>query len=246
MQASYAKAAFVEKAFGLEGDVVVRWTVGVSFSVAEHVALHVVPPADPNDAPRVLHVERCDARPGEETARVHFAELSDPRAAELLAGRWLLASCADIEACEGACDCGSALSPSPDGVDEAPLTTAGPSASVVGCEVYDERWGLLGRVKETIETPANEVWVVDGPLDEVLVPVVGQCCRTTAPDANGRLFTHLIDGLVDEGRAAAAGVPAETPAAALASTALAADTPSPLALDEGAQQDTPADEGRRP
>ncbi len=107
----FATAAFVEKALGLEGDVVVRRAAGVSFHALAQAELHVVPPADPNDAPRVLHVARIDGADaaggsapgvgeacaaGEEqeprTARVGFAEVDGVGVAKLLAGRRLLAA----------------------------------------------------------------------------------------------------------------------------------------------------------
>jgi hypothetical protein len=116
----FATAAFVEKAFGLEGDVVVRRAAGVSFSALAQVRLHVVPPADPNDAPRVLHVAHIEGvnaagamgaadgetvraageEPEPRTARVGFAEVGDVGVAKLLAGRRLLAAREEF-ACAG-------------------------------------------------------------------------------------------------------------------------------------------------
>ncbi len=251
----FAAVAFVEKAFGLEGDVVVRRAAGVSFSVVAQLELHVVPPADPNEAPRVLHVASidgadvaaagaapgaagaagapgtagaggeggadvagADAAAGEEagprTARLRFAEVDGVDVAQTLAGRRLLASQAEIARAGGAVpvgdderggrgaacvndaarggDAGSAFDASGDAPALAPR-------GVLGCTVCDERYGELGELAETISTPANEVWVVRGAYGEVLVPVVDECVASVVPDADGRLFTHVIDGIVDEG-----------------------------------------------
>jgi 16S rRNA processing protein RimM len=42
----------------------------------------------------------------------------------------------------------------------------------VGLRVTDVERGLLGEVVELIVTGANDVWVVDGPYGEVLLPVI--------------------------------------------------------------------------
>ena len=41
-----------------------------------------------------------------------------------------------------------------------------------GLAVTDVRRGLLGEVVEVIVTGANDVWVLEGPLGEVLLPVI--------------------------------------------------------------------------
>ena len=63
---------------------------------------------------------------------------------ELLVGRYLLAS-----------------------VDELP-------DRLVGREVVDAATGATGAIAEVMRCPANDVWVVRGPLGEVLLPVVDE------------------------------------------------------------------------
>ncbi len=238
----HATAAFVEKAFGLEGDVVVRRAAGVSFSVLAHVPLHVVPPADPNEAPRVLHVASVDgvdaaelrraarveeggrqakggegARPAGEdleprTARVRFVEVDDAGTAKVLAGRRLLAAQEELRGfgvdagagggSDSVAASGAAAGSGGAGSGGAAPVSPNGTCDVLGCEVCDERYGVLGVVRETISTPANDVWVVEGRYGEVLVPVVGECVAGAVPDDARRLFTHVIDGIVDEGGAA--------------------------------------------
>ena len=62
-------------------------------------------------------------------------------------------------------------------------------------EVVDERYGPLGRISEIIETPANDVWSVEGSYGEVLIPVV-EAALEAIPD-DGPIRTHIMDGLVD-------------------------------------------------
>lgn len=238
----FATAAFVEKAFGLEGDVVVRRAAGVSFYALAQVELHVVPPADPNEAPRVLHAvcidgadaadvagagqgegaHAADAEPEAKTARVRFAEVDDVGVAKLLSGRRLLAAHEELARAGwvagdvvAAAASGGLPAKSPDapavgpsasaGIRAAAFTAASASGvlapdlrSAIGCMVRDERYGELGKVVETIATPANDVWVVRGLRGEVLVPVVDECVASCVPDEAGVLFTHVIDGIVDE------------------------------------------------
>ena len=62
-------------------------------------------------------------------------------------------------------------------------------------EVVDERYGSLGRITEIIETPANDVWCVEGgPYGEVLIPVVEEAVEWIPFE--GPIETHIMDGLI--------------------------------------------------
>ena len=203
----------------------------------------MVPPADPNEAPRVLHAvcidgadaadvagagqgegaHAADAEPEAKTARVRFAEVDDVGVAKLLSGRRLLA--AHEELARAGWVAGGVVAAAANGglpAESPDVPGAGPGASAaaraaafttsraasgvlapdlrsaIGCMVRDERYGELGKVVETIATPANDVWVVRGLRGEVLVPVVDECVASCVPDEAGVLFTHVIDGIVDE------------------------------------------------
>ncbi len=66
LQSPYSNIAFIEKAIGLNGDVVMSLSDDISFftpaliSALAACKLHVVPPPDPNEAPRTLHVSSIE------------------------------------------------------------------------------------------------------------------------------------------------------------------------------------------
>ena len=62
-------------------------------------------------------------------------------------------------------------------------------------EVVDNLLGYLGTISEVMVGPANDVWVIDGPFGEVLVPVVDEVV-VEVPDA-GPIIVSVPSGLVD-------------------------------------------------
>ena len=66
LQSPYANIAFIEKSIGLNGDVVMSLADSISFFVSNVLnvfatcKLHVVPPPDPNELPRILHVAKIE------------------------------------------------------------------------------------------------------------------------------------------------------------------------------------------
>lgn len=68
---------------------------------------------------------------------------------------------------------------------------------LLGRTVRDRARGELGTITEVMAGPANDVWVVEGALGEVLVPVVDAYIVALPP--NGAITVDLPDGLVDDG-----------------------------------------------
>lgn len=66
---------------------------------------------------------------------------------------------------------------------------------VVGWRVVAEVEGDLGEIVEIIETGANEVWVVEGPLGEVLLPVIDDVVLEF-DDEHETIRVRLLDGLL--------------------------------------------------
>lgn len=67
---------------------------------------------------------------------------------------------------------------------------------LLGREVIDERHGSLGYIQELMETPANDVWVVDGsPHGEVLIPVIEDVVAQIP--AEGPIAVRIMDGLLN-------------------------------------------------
>lgn len=69
--------------------------------------------------------------------------------------------------------------------------------ALFGREVADESLGFLGTIEEVMVGPANDVWVVEGPFGEVLVPVVDDVVLEV-PDT-GVIRVRVPSGLVDGG-----------------------------------------------
>jgi 16S rRNA processing protein RimM len=86
---------------------------------------------------------------------------------------------------------------------EVPVAEAGPPPrgefywhQVIGLEVRDamsdERYGT---VRDILETGANDVYVVDGPRGEILVPAIKSVVKKIDPES-GRMLIEPLPGLL--------------------------------------------------
>lgn len=67
---------------------------------------------------------------------------------------------------------------------------------LIGMEVFLEDGKYFGKLKDVLETGANDVYiVVTEEGKEVLLPAIHQCIRKVDV-AGGRMTVHLMDGLV--------------------------------------------------
>lgn len=69
-------------------------------------------------------------------------------------------------------------------------------ADMIGMEVFTEDGELFGKLKDVLETGANDVYIIDSPKHgEVLVPAIKHCILDV--DIEGRkMVIHLMEGLV--------------------------------------------------
>jgi 16S rRNA processing protein RimM len=66
---------------------------------------------------------------------------------------------------------------------------------IEGLQVVTEAGEELGRIKEIIKTGANDVYVVEGPRGEVLLPAIPDVIREVRlPE--GKMVVRLLDGLL--------------------------------------------------
>lgn len=108
------------------------------------------------------------------TARVRFSGIDSIDAAEGITGCHVLARRDDLD-----------LGPLMASVDE-----------LIGRAVNDARYGALGCIQSVWETPANDVWVVDGERwGEVLIPVIAEVVPEI-PET-GPIAVAVMDGLID-------------------------------------------------
>ena len=69
-------------------------------------------------------------------------------------------------------------------------------ADMIGMEVFTEDGELFGKLKDVLETGANDVYIIDSVKHgEVLVPAIKQCILDV--DIEGqKMVIHLMEGLV--------------------------------------------------
>ncbi|MGB1252215.1 MAG: ribosome maturation factor RimM [Candidatus Promineifilaceae bacterium] len=70
---------------------------------------------------------------------------------------------------------------------------------IIGLNVYTESGDHLGVVSDLIETGANDVFVVDGKLGELLIPDTKEVVKKIDIEAK-QIMISPIDGLLPEGK----------------------------------------------
>jgi 16S rRNA processing protein RimM len=68
---------------------------------------------------------------------------------------------------------------------------------LVGCEIICSQNGNVGKIKEIMDLPANDVWVVIGKYGEVLIPAIREIVEEV-DIKNKKINVTLFDGLIDE------------------------------------------------
>lgn len=159
----------VVKTHGLKGEVSVAAATGTPFLLQDGLELWVIPPAP--GVPRTLTVS--GVRQGPKGPLVSFSEITTIDGAATIAGRELLARAEDLP--------------------ETALDEMEPE--IEGYSVTDTRHGSLGEVTDTIITGANDVWVVEGPFGEVLIPVIDDVVLEIDDEARSITVT-LLEGLL--------------------------------------------------
>jgi len=66
---------------------------------------------------------------------------------------------------------------------------------VIGLEVWSTGGEFLGWVKEIMVTGSNDVYVVNGPRGEVLLPAIEEVVKAIDPPA-GRITVELLEGMI--------------------------------------------------
>lgn len=156
---------------GTHGEV--RLVLALAVDTDALVGLHVwfVPPPS-----RFRDGRIASARQSAKGLLVTLEGLDDVSTAKELVGCKVLCATSDLPA-------GAACS---QGAGEPDLT---------GFSVDDERHGRIGEVVDTIHTKANDVWVVRGPVGEVLVPVIDDVVRAV-DRAERTVRVRLLPGLL--------------------------------------------------
>ena len=142
--------AHISKIHSHKGEVVAQFLPGFSFSLPEGSEVYCLPPElDERLTPRRLHIARAHVM-SETTLRLSFREISRTDLAERYVGKTLA-------------------------VDERLLRELAPAASpalLIGKQVVDDVFGLLGHIHEVLSSAAQDTWVVRGEQGDVMIPAV--------------------------------------------------------------------------
>lgn len=164
----YVACATVVKTQGLNGEVVVVQTGDLPLVSLEGCSVWFLPPML-HDVNEAVVESVEDSQRG---ALVCFEGVDSIDMAEKLVGRTILALRSEVGA----------------------QTRA---ESLMGRRVRCVEHGDLGTITAVIQTPANDVWQVDGPLGCVLIPVIDQVVLSNPLPQEGPIEVHLLPGLID-------------------------------------------------
>jgi len=143
--AGFVRIGRVVRPHALKGEVAVIPTVDLPLISLVGAEVWFVPP------PRSVRSARiADVRQGPKGPLVTFEGIDDIHSSEQLRDREMLVREVDLPK----------------------IVAAEDVFDPVGLRVADEERGDLGEVLELIITGANDVWLVEGPFGEVLIPVI--------------------------------------------------------------------------
>ena len=165
--AAFVVLGRVAKTHGLAGEVSVIMTVDLPVERLVGLEVFFTPPVADVRAARITAV-----RPGPKGPLFAFTGVADISTADALRGRNVLVRSADV----------------PEVPEE---------FDPVGLRVVDETRGLLGVIEDVIVTGANDVWMIQGPFGQVLVPVIDDVVLSIDED-EGEVRVRLLPGLIDE------------------------------------------------
>ena len=169
---SYKNIARVVRPHGKKGEVLVQPLRGLPFLLTQGLRVALTPPQ--LKGVRFRTVRSVSVR-GDD-ALVSLSGIDSIDDAEAVSGCFILAAVDDLD-----------LGPLDVAFDE-----------LIGRAVLDDRYGEIGHIFEVLETPANDVWVLQGDYGEVLLPVIEQVVDSIPQD--GPIEVHVLDGLIESHR----------------------------------------------
>lgn len=169
---SYKNIARVVRPHGRKGELLVQPLRGLPFLLTPGLRVALTPPQLKGDRFRTV----TSVTSFGDDALVSLSGIDTIGDAEDLAGCFVLAAADDL--------------------DLGPLDVA--FDDLIGRSVFDERYGDVGQIVEILETPANDVWSINGQYGEVLLPVIEQVVSDIPHD--GPITVHVLDGLIDTGK----------------------------------------------
>jgi 16S rRNA processing protein RimM len=157
---------------GVRGEVRVEIMTGYPERLSQHPHFLLAPPTSPEDVTR-YPVERV--RLHGKVALVKLGGCDDRNTAELLRGMWV----------------------------QIPVENAVPLEEgehyhfqIIGLEVETDEGEHLGQIVDVLETRANDVYIVQGPEGELLVPAIDDVVLDLDSKAR-RMVIHVLPGMMD-------------------------------------------------
>lgn len=169
MAITYRCVVHIEKTYGSKGEVVAVPAHGLPCLLTSGLRVALVPPV--LRGTRWHTIERSiDEKTGQ---RIMLSGISSLGMARELVGRWLLVASDDLPADFSRHD----------------------HERLIGRDIVDVRFGLLGTLDDIMVGPADDVWVIHGSYGEVLLPAVEEF----VPDIpeQGPVNVFIPDGLLD-------------------------------------------------
>jgi 16S rRNA processing protein RimM len=211
IETGYRLIAHVSRTRGRKGEVVLRALDDFSLRLSEGQRLWVVPPA--NELPREFGVESVVE--GAKGVVVRLTGIETLDRAGLLVNRFVLARYEDVLDATEAPQLSSSQ-PSPSNPPASQSSSSKPPASqfsspepsqssllasdgCIGFSVIDTAGRDLGVIRELRKGHLQNLWVVDGPAGEVLIPAVAAFVVRSDPDT-ALLQVDLPEGLLDLNR----------------------------------------------
>ena len=170
MRARYKTIARVEKTHGKRGEVVTVPVHGLPPMLREGMRVALVPPSLDHDRWQVVEF----VSHGGSGQLVGFAGVDTIADADKLVGRNVLACVDDL----------------PEDINLLDVE------SLLDREVEDVELGPLGVIAEVMVGPANDVWLVEGPFGEVMLPVIDSVV-SEVPDS-GPIVVRAPRGSIEE------------------------------------------------
>jgi 16S rRNA processing protein RimM len=159
---------------GIRGELRIEVMTAYPERVGPEMTVYIGP--DPANAATAKIYEILNARAHQDYLILQLAGVPDRNAADLLREHYVMITPEDAVPLED---------------DEFYLYQA------IGLAVYTDEGDRLGTVSDILETGANDVYVVQGPRGEILLPAIDECILEI--DIDGRKMTvRLMDGLLGD------------------------------------------------
>lgn len=68
---------------------------------------------------------------------------------------------------------------------------------LIGMDVIDESGRLIGRLTSVMDTPANEIYLIEGPFGQVMIPAVAEFILEISLK-DKKILVHLLEGMIHE------------------------------------------------